>query len=79
MPKNKEDDLRLIVKNVLNSNDGFKFVQHLLTETGAFSRVISYDINKNYYLQGRSSIGEYILELIRNCDFESYVELQKKR
>ena len=79
MPKNKDDDLKLIVRNVLNTDYGFKFVQHLINETGVFNRAINYDVNRNYYLQGRSSIGEYILELIRICDFESYVEILKEK
>ena len=79
MPKNKDDDLKLIVRNVLNTDSGFKFVQHLLEETGVFNRAINYDCNKSYLLQGRSSIGEYMLELARKCDFEKFVELHKQR
>ena len=79
MSKNNEDDFKLIVQNVLNTGDGLKFVQHLLVETGVFNRAVSYDVNKSYYLQGRSSIGEYILELIRICDFESYIEILREK
>lgn len=75
----KEEDLKLCVENVLNTKDGFDFVKHIINETGCFNRSINFEEHKNYYLQGRSSIGEYILELIRKCHFDKYIELQKER
>lgn len=74
-----EDDLKLCIENVLNTEDGFNFVKHILNETGCFNRSINFDKYKNYYLQGRCSIGEYILELMRKCNFKKYVELQQER
>ena len=75
----KDDELKLVVQNTLNSPDGYKFVQHLIEESGCFYRSVSFDINKQYYLQGRKSFGDYILDLIKTCDFDNYIKLQKER
>lgn len=75
----KKEDLELIVQNALLNPDCRKLITLILNESGCFDRSISYDVNKQYYLQGRRSIGDYILELIRLCDFESFTEIQKER
>lgn len=75
----EQADLKIIVNNVLNSDDGFKFIQHLLNETGCFDRSVNFDEYKNFYFQGRKSIGDYILELARKCDFKSYIKILEKR
>lgn len=78
MGKEKEN-LVLMVHNALLNQDCKKLIKLILAETGCFDRSISYDKYKQYYLQGRRSIGDYLLELIRVCDFESYTEIQKER
>lgn len=78
MGKEKEN-LVLMVHNALLNQDCKKLIKLILAETGCFDRSISYDKYKQYYLQGRRSIGDYLLELIRVCDFERYTEIQKER
>ena len=78
-PAKEPKDLNLIVHNALLNQDCKDFIKLILEETGCFDRSICYEKYKQYYLQGRKSIGNYILELIRICDFESYTEIQKER
>lgn len=75
----KADKLKLVIKNVLNTPDGYLFVKHLIEESGCYDRAVSFDNLKNYYISGRKGYGEYILELVRTCDFNSYIKLQRER
>ena len=73
----KKKDLKLIVQNTLNSPDGYEFVKHIIEVTECMNRTVNFDINKKFYFDGRKSIGDYILELIKTFDFESFVQIYK--
>lgn len=75
---NKKKDLKLIVQNTLNTPDGYDFVKHIIEITECMNRSVNFDLNKKYYFDGRKSIGDYILELIKMYDFESFVQIQKE-
>lgn len=71
--------LELIVQNVLNTPDGYEFIKHLINESGCLDRSVNFDIHKHYFLVGKKSFGEYILELVRVFDFQSYIKIQSDR
>lgn len=75
----KPEKLKLVVQNVLKTEDGFLFIEHLIHESSCLSREISFDTLKHYYFNGRKGFGDYILELVRKCDFEKYIKIQEKR
>lgn len=75
-----EEELLLIIKKTLATDFGFKLLKHLLNETGIFENTVNFEsVNKQYFLQGKKSAGNYLLELIRIGDFDSYIKLQKER
>ena len=75
----QQDKIKVMVQNVLNTQDGYDFVKYLITESRCLYSEVNFDIQKFYFQSGRKSFGEEILELVRKCDFESYVKLQKER
>lgn len=74
-----QDKIKFMVQNVLATPDGYNFVKYLLTENRCLDSEVNFDIQKFYFQSGRRSFGEEILELVRKCDFESYIKLQKER
>ena len=76
----KEDEIRLIVKNVSNTNEGFKFIDILLDKLGAFERGCKFDnSNMEYYNRGRKEQGLWLLDLLRDSNFEKLIEIEKTR
>lgn len=71
--------LKLAVENVLKTEDGFLLLQHFIEESGCFDRTMSFDEKKNYFSAGRKSFGDYILELIRVCDFKNFIKIHEER
>ena len=74
-----DDKLKLIVHNVLNSNDGFLFVKFLVSASGVSDRSVNFDnALKQYYLQGKKDFGAFILELIKKYNFDKFVQINGK-
>lgn len=75
-----DEELLLITKKTLAKDFGYKLIKHLVNESGIFENTVNFEsVNKQYFLQGKKSTGNYLLELIRLADFESYTKLQKER
>lgn len=76
-----EKDLRNLVVTVSNNPDALEFIYYLLEEFGTFTTKINLS---NSELQNIASAikkeqGEFILELLREYNFEKYIEVQRKR
>lgn len=74
-------DIKNFVKNVSNSQEGFDFIYFLLDAFGTFSTKINLGNSEihNICNQIKREQGEFILDLVREHNFEKYVEIQKKR
>lgn len=76
-----ELDIRNFVKSVSNSSAGFDFICYLLDEFGVFTTRINLGASDTYNICNhiKREQGEFILDLIREHNFEKFVEIQRKR
>lgn len=75
-----EDEIKLIVSNVANNSDGFKFIQILLEKLGAFERGCKFDnTNMEYYNRGKREQGLWLLDLLGNSNINKLTEIEKLR
>lgn len=57
-----DDDLKLIVQNLLNTDFGVEYLKLLIERSGVLNNSINFDnVNKNYFIQGKNDIGNSIL------------------
>ncbi len=76
----KEDEIRLIVKNVSNDIEGFKFLDILLDKLGAFERGCNFENSHlEYYNKGRKEQGLWLLDLLRDSNFEKFTKIYEQR
>lgn len=70
-----DDDLRLIVQNLLNTDFGKEYLKLLIQRSGALSHSINFEnVNKNYFIQGKNEIGNSILNDILKFAPNEYKE-----
>ena len=76
-----DNDLRNIVINVSNLPDGLDFIFYLLDTFGTFapSINISNTDTANIIRAVKKEQGEFILELLREYNFEKFTEIHEKR
>ena len=76
-----EQDVRNIVKNVSNTEDGLDFICILLEEFKTFTTKINLGSSEVYNIanQVRREQGEFILNLLREHNFEKFIEVQRRR
>ena len=67
----------LILKNVLNENNGFKLILLLLNKAGAFERGLNRTANDKeiFMTLGKREIGMWLLDQCFEADREKYFEL----
>lgn len=74
------DEIKNIVKSVVQTDAGFKFIDILLDKLGAFERGCNFqNIEQEYYNKGRKEQGLWLLDLVRDSHFNQYIELEKIR
>lgn len=76
-----ELDIRNMVKTVTNVPEGLEFLYFLIDSFGTFSFKVNTSSSDFQNLANaiKKEQGEFILELIREHNFEKYVEIQRKR
>ena len=76
-----EQDIRNIVKNVSNTEDGLNFIYILLEEFGTFTAKINLGNSEVYNIENqvKREQGEFILNLLREHNFEKFIEVQRRR
>ena len=75
-----QDELELIVKNIANTDAGLKFIEILLDRLGAFERGYNFQNPElEAFNKGRREQGLWLLDLLRDSNFNKFVEVQKKR
>ena len=76
----KEDEIRLIVKNVANNQEGFKFLDILLDKLGAFERGCNFQNHDiEMFNKGKREQGQWLLDLLRDSNFEKFIEIENLR
>lgn len=76
-----ELDIKNFVTSVTNTQEGLDFIYYLLDEFGTFHTRINLGCSElqNICNQVKREQGEFILDLIREHNFEKYIEIQRKR
>lgn len=75
-----DDEIKQIVKNVLNTEAGFEFVDILLDKTGAFDRGCNFqNVQQEYFNRGKREQGLWLLDLVAESNFNKFTELNKRR
>lgn len=73
-------EIKEIIKNVANNNVGFEFLKLMLDRLGAFEKGVNFkDMNLDMFNRGRREQGIWLLELIRESNFNKFIEIQKQR
>lgn len=74
-------DLKNIVINVSNSPDGLEFIYYLLDTFGTFTNKVNLNSSELHIIANtiKKEQGEFILELLREYNFEKFIEVQRKR
>ena len=75
-----EDEIKEIVKNLLNTDAGFEFIDILLDKLGAFDRGCNFqNIQQEYFNRGKREMGLWLLDLVQDSNFNKFIEINKKR
>lgn len=76
-----ENDIRNIVKNVSNTKDGMDFIYLLLDQFETFTTKISLNNSELHNICNavKREQGEYILDLLREHNFDKFIEIQQRR
>lgn len=76
-----EIDLKNMVRNVSNSPDGLEFIYFLLDSFGTFTCKVNLNNSELHNIANaiKREQGEFILDLLREYNFEKFIEVQRKR
>lgn len=76
-----ELDIRNIVKTVSDIPEGLDFIFYLVDSFGTFSYKVNTSNSDFQNLANaiKKEQGEFILDLLREYNFEKYIEIQRKR
>ena len=75
-----EDKFIEIIKDVLNTDCGFKFISEMLEELGAFERGCNFNnIYIEYYNRGKRDKGLWLLDLVKKSHIEKYKQIEMNR
>lgn len=76
-----ELDLRNMIRNVSNTPDGLEFIYFLLDSFGTFTNKVNLGNSDMHNIVNtiKKEQGEFILDLLREYNFEKFVEIHKKR
>lgn len=71
-----EEELKFAIHNVANTEDGFKLLGHLISESGAMNK--GYQGNaRDGYIKGRADFGIELIEYMKLYAFDKFAELLK--
>ena len=76
-----ETDIKNFVITVSNLPEGLDFIYYLLDSFGAFSNKINLSGSELEIISKavKKEQGEFILELLREHNFDKFIEIQQKR
>ena len=76
-----ETDLKNIVRSVSNAPEGLDFIFYLVDSFGTFSNKVNLNNSELHNIANaiKKEQGEFILDLLREYNFDKFIELQQKR
>ena len=75
----KEDKLKLVVQSLMSTDFGRDYIKEIIKRSSCLDDSICFDnVNKNYYLQGKKTIGSSILKDIQKYSYKDYEEMIRK-
>ncbi len=77
---NEEEKLIELIKEIINTQAGFKFFEILLAKLGAFERGCNFEnIYNEYYNKGKREKGLWLLDLAEQADIEAINKIKINR
>ena len=75
-----EEQIKEIVCKTANNSDGLKFIEILLDKLGAYERGCNFQNHEiETFNKGRREQGLWLLDLLKDSNFEKFIEIEKKR
>lgn len=75
-----DEQVKGIVKDLANTDVGLAFIKIMLEELNAYGKGIAFDnVNMAFYNQGKRDKGIWLLDKLRESNFNKFVEIQKER
>ena len=69
-----------LIKPIINTQEGFRFFSILLEKLGAFGRGCNLEnTNLEYFNRGRREKGLWLLELVKQANWEKYTSIERNR
>lgn len=75
-----QEQIKMIVQNVANTDEGLKFIEILIEKLGAYERGFNFQ-NRDVEIANKSrrEQGLWLLDLLQDCNFNKFIEIQEKR
>lgn len=76
-----ENEIKQFVRNVSDTPDGLNFIFYLVDSFGTFTNRVNFSNSENEIFARtiKKEMGEFILELLREHNFDKFIEIQQKR
>lgn len=73
------DKLKLVIQSLMSTDFGREYVKEIIKRSSCLDDSICFDnVNRNYYLQGKKTIGQSILNDIQKYSYKNYEEMIRK-
>lgn len=75
-----DEQIQMTLKNVVKKEEGLCFIEILLDKLGAFERGCNFqNHDMEVFNRGRREQGLWLLDLLKQSDFEKFIEIEKRR
>ncbi len=73
-----DDDIESFIRAISSTEEGKKFLIYIFQTANIDDFSISCDIQKDYYFFGRQSFANDIRNLIKQYNFDAYLDIEKE-
>ena len=75
-----DEQIKMTLKNVANKDEGLDFIEILLDKLGAFERGCNFQNHDlDVFNRGRREQGLWLLDLLKESNFQKFVEIEERR
>lgn len=76
-----DNDIKNFVISVTDTQAGVDFIYYIVDSFGTFTNRLNFSNSDNeiFAKTVKKEMGEFILDLVREHNFEKYIEIQQKR